>query len=139
MSIDHSILLLSLPTAKHLHSPSFLSEAIVGAAAQTQKSLLVIVFSPLFSLDTKVTESIANAPVHSWKSVQNLLTFIYVEAAREAQSADNMLLSVDVILLNSDPTGLSGGALKRYEPEKWEAVFALDSGLGMSSQAITLE
>jgi hypothetical protein len=137
MSIEHSVLLLSLPTAKHLHSPSFLSEAIVGAVTQTQKSLLVIVFSPLFSLDVKVAESIANAPVHSWKSVQNLLTSIYVEAAREAQRTDNILLSVDVILLDSDPTSL-GSALKRYEPEKWEAVFALDGGLGMSSQAITL-
>ena len=136
MSIEHSVLLLSLPTAKHLRSPSFLSEAIAGAVAQTQKSLSVIVFSPLFSLDTNQKESIANAPVHFWKTVQDFLTFVYVEAAREAQSTDNILLSVDVILLDSGPTSLSGGALKRYEPEKWEAVFALDSGLGMSYQAI---
>lgn len=131
MCIKHSVLLLSLPTAKHLYSPSFLSESIIGAVAQTQKSLLVIVFSPLLSQDTKDTESFAKAPVHSWKAVQNLLTFIYVEAAREAQRTDNILLSVDVIFL--DPNSLSNGALKKYEPEKWEAVFALDNGLGMSS------
>lgn len=137
MSIDNAVLLLSLPTSKHLRSPAFLSEAILEAVTQTQKSLLVIVFSPLFSADPTDSESLLNAPVHHWKTIQNLLTFIYVEAAREAQRLDNILLSVDIVLLDSDPASLAKGAIKRYEPEKWEAVFALDGGLGMSSFACT--
>lgn len=134
MSIDHAVLLLSVATSKHLLTPSYLSEAIVEAVNQTQKSLVVIVFSPLFSLNPEQTGGLAHAPVHSWKTIQNLLTFIYIEAAREAQRVDNLLLNVDVVLHDSDSSTLSKADLKRYEPEKWEAVFALDGGLGMSSR-----
>lgn len=133
-TVDYAALLLSLPTSKHLRSPGFLSESIVAAVNQTEKSLIIIVFSPLFSSHPPNTaESLVNAPVHSWATVQNLLTFIYVEAAREVQRLDKILLNVDVVLHDSDPASVTAGNhLAKFRLEQWEAVFTLDGGLGTS-------
>lgn len=98
---------------------------------QTQKSLLIIVFSPLFSTNPSQSESLALAPVHSWRDVQSLLTFIYVEAAREAQRIDNILLNVDVVLQDPAPAALDANIKQRYGADNWEAVFALDGGTSL--------
>lgn len=137
MSIDHSVLLLSLPGIEHLRSPSFLTEAIKEAVSQTQKSLLVIVFSPLFSTNpdpSSSSPSIANAPAQHWKELQDFLMSVYSEASRESLKTDNILLSVDVVLLDpSTITTVESSTLrKRYDADKWEAVFALDGGTSTS-------
>lgn len=137
-TVDYAALLVSLPTSKQLRSPEYLTKAIVEAVTQTQKSLAVVVFSPLFSTDpSHSAESLANAPVHSWKTVQNLLTFIYVQAAREAQRLDKILLNVDVVLHDSRSSGLGSGVWKN-EAERWQAIFALDDGLGTSLLLLAL-
>jgi hypothetical protein len=55
------------------------------------------------------------------------LTYIYVESARKAQELDNILLSVDVVLLGSSEN--LAGRLESLRPDAWEAVFVLDPGM----------
>lgn len=127
MSISHSVLLVSVLNSAQLSSPTYLSKAIRNAVAQTRKTLIVIVFSPLFS-PANQPESLITNPVKHWREVQNLLTFIYVEASRKAQEIDNILLSVDVVLRESGPQTIPSETLKAYGAEKWESAFILDGG-----------
>lgn len=135
MSISHSVLLVSVPTLAQLQSPEYLQDGIRAAVAQTRKSLLVIVFSPLFSTSLNrqlllgpVRESLKKNTAKQWKEVQKLLTFIYVQSAKRAQELDNILLSVDVVLRDSGAQSIPPKTLKSYGADTWEHVFVLDGG-----------
>lgn len=120
---DVSVLLLSVPTLPHLRSPSYLGSAISSATSNTLSRLLILVFSPLFDdLDHG-----GLAPTHSWKDVQRLLTYIYVEATRVAQAKGNILMAIDVVLLPTEPERLLP-EIHSVDSVNWKAVYVLDVG-----------
>ncbi|KAF7294815.1 CTP-transf-like domain-containing protein [Mycena indigotica] len=64
--------------------PVFLASPIAHAAQNTHKHLTIILVSPSFDL--------------SWNSIQQLLTFVYVQATKVAQDRNRILMQIDVLL-----------------------------------------
>lgn len=116
-----------LTTVQNLHdSPHFLATAVATAASTTTEALQVIVLSPLFNppLDVPPTPTLdaasetetgstrveARPATHEdwdgpgisrtayFEDVQQLLTFVYVQATKVAQDLDRVLLDIDVLL-----------------------------------------
>lgn len=87
-SADNSIVLAPI---YDLSTPRHLAEIISRAARQTRKRLIVILVSDIF--DPHIVSH-----TETWDNVQSLLTFVYVQAMKEAQALDRILMDVDVLL-----------------------------------------
>ncbi|KAJ7775001.1 hypothetical protein B0H16DRAFT_1509174 [Mycena metata] len=85
--VDSSLLHASLSS---LSVPHFLAPAVVQAAQRTRNQLLIILVAELFDP--------AHAVSH-WNDVQQLLTFVYVQATKVAQDMGRLLMQIDVLLL----------------------------------------
>jgi pantetheine-phosphate adenylyltransferase len=115
-SVDNAILLSSLPD---LSIPHFLAPVIVLAATAARQRLTIILFSQLFNSKTGNSPPISRTK--QWDDIQQLLTFVYVQATKVAQDMDKILLDITVLLkgtedaLTADITGeadvfrISGG------------------------------
>ncbi|KAF5358168.1 hypothetical protein D9756_001334 [Leucocoprinus leucothites] len=107
-SVDRALLLATLP---RLSTPHFLVPAIVHAAATTRKRLVIVLFSRFFNkgtphsnLDQGYLASQAASHTGRWKAVQEILTYVYVQATKVAQNMGKVLMEVDVLLkgMNED-------------------------------------
>lgn len=91
--MENSILIAGLFS---LSSPHFLGKIIQETARKSKSRLLIVLVSPLFNTADGVSHT------ESWRHVQTLLTFVYVQATAIAQELDNILLDVDVVLRGHD-------------------------------------
>lgn len=91
-TISSVLLLASVPD---LSPPQFLSPVIVEAATTSHDHLYIVLSSPLFN-EGAISHS------RSWKDVQRLLTFVYVQAAKVAQDMDKIPMQIDVLLQGLD-------------------------------------
>lgn len=94
---------LLLATVSSLATPYYLSSVIHTATCLTKNKLVVILFSPFFNINrggSTYSESlgISHTSTSSWKDVQRLLTFVYVQAIKTAQEHGKVLMDVDVLL-----------------------------------------
>lgn len=94
---------LLLATVSSLATPYYLSSVIHTATCLTKNKLVVILFSPFFNVNrggSTYSESlgISHTSTSSWKDVQRLLTFVYVQAIKTAQEHGKVLMDVDVLL-----------------------------------------
>lgn len=96
--VDSTLLIVFVEDLGSLLNPSYLHQAVVTAADDTQTRLRIVVLSPLFNPQTGLK------PSHYWKEIQTFLTFLYAEATRVAQASDNVLLNVEVALRDLEPT-----------------------------------
>ncbi|KAJ7741557.1 hypothetical protein DFH07DRAFT_54324 [Mycena maculata] len=90
MAFSTAVLYASLPS---LSVPQFLASAIVHAAQHTTTRLVIVLLSPFFD----ATHPDA-APTARWNDVQQVLTFVYVQATKVSQDMDRLLMQVDVLL-----------------------------------------
>ncbi|KAF8635535.1 hypothetical protein AX17_003918 [Amanita inopinata Kibby_2008] len=125
--VDNALLFASLSS---LSTPLFLSPVITTAATVTRSRLVIVLFSRFFNsrLDAAApTAAISSSPTQHriimpasqgishterWDDVQRLLTFVYVQAVKTAQSMGKVLMDVDVLLRGLDedvPAELSTG------------------------------
>lgn len=84
-------------------TPYFLSTVISTATLLTKNKLVIVLFSPLFNVNrgnSTYPESLAatHTSTGTWKDVQRLLTFVYVQAIKTAQENGKVLMDVDVLL-----------------------------------------
>ncbi|KAJ7510018.1 hypothetical protein B0H11DRAFT_1957218 [Mycena galericulata] len=86
MSFDSAVLYASLP---ELSVPHFLAAAIAHAAKNTARHLLIVLFADFFDAEDHIAQ---------WNDVQQLLTFVYVQATKVAQDMDRILMQIDVLL-----------------------------------------
>jgi len=115
---------LLLATINDLSTPCFLAPAIAGAARCTRNRLVIILFSRLFNTGRRPrsplsaraeqgrrgrsadsfhsTSSAGVSHTECWDDIQNLLTYVYVQATAVAQELDKVLLQVDVLLRGFD-------------------------------------
>ncbi|KAE9409475.1 Nucleotidylyl transferase [Gymnopus androsaceus JB14] len=91
-AISSVLLLASLPS---LSIPYFLGQAITEAATTAHNHLYIVLFSPFFNAG-------AISHTQSWKDVQRLLTFVYVQATKVAQDMDKIIMQIDVLLKSVD-------------------------------------
>jgi len=106
-SVDRALLLASLPS---LSAPHFLTSAITTAASLTRKRLVIILFSRHFNISRRssfhlgISGAQGVSHTEQWKTVQELLTFIYVHATKVAYDMGKVLMEIDVLLkgLNED-------------------------------------
>ncbi|KAJ7709726.1 hypothetical protein B0H17DRAFT_1155607 [Mycena rosella] len=84
-----SVVYATLPS---LAVPHFLAPTIVHAAQRTREHLLIVLLADLFDVDHGIS------PTAAWSDVQQLLTFVYVQATKVAQDMDRLLMQVDVLL-----------------------------------------
>ncbi|KAJ7172332.1 hypothetical protein C8R46DRAFT_947346 [Mycena filopes] len=85
--VDSALLYASLGS---VDVPLFLVPAIIHAAQHTRTQLLIVLLADLFDP--------AHAVSH-WNDVQQLLTFVYVQATKVAQDMGRLLMQIDVLLL----------------------------------------
>ena len=107
-SVD-SVLLLA--TLHRLSTPQFLAPVIVHAAATARRRLVIVLFSRFFNkgtphshLDQGYLASQAISHTGKWRAVQEILTYVYVQATKVAQNMEKVLMDVDVLLkgMNED-------------------------------------
>ncbi|KAJ3576659.1 hypothetical protein NP233_g301 [Leucocoprinus birnbaumii] len=107
-SVDRALLLATLP---RLSTPQFLAPIIVHAATTARKRLVIVLFSRFFNtgtphsnLDQGYLASQAISHTGRWKAVQEILTYVYVQATMVAQNMGKVLMDVDVLLkgMNED-------------------------------------
>jgi pantetheine-phosphate adenylyltransferase len=87
MDLDSSVIYASLSS---LSIPHFLTTTIVHAAQRTRSHLLIILL-----LDPALVLS----HTACWNDVQQLLTFVYVQATKVAQDMNRLLMNIDVLLV----------------------------------------
>ncbi|KAJ6525599.1 hypothetical protein B0H19DRAFT_1197913 [Mycena capillaripes] len=81
-----------------LSVPHFLATAIVHAAQRTRTHLLIVLLADFFDSNHSISHTAC------WNNVQQLLTFVYVQATKVAQDAGRLLMDIDVLLLGpNDP------------------------------------
>ncbi|KAJ6623461.1 Nucleotidylyl transferase [Mycena sp. CBHHK59/15] len=85
-------------TLTGLSVPHFLASAIAQAAQLTQEHLCIVLRADFFDSGHHISHS------GSWDDVQQLLTFVYVQATKVAQEMGKILMKIDVLLksLNDD-------------------------------------
>ncbi|KAF7338180.1 CTP-transf-like domain-containing protein [Mycena venus] len=88
--VESSVVHASLPS---LSVPHFLAAAIVRAAQRTRTHLLIVLLADLFDPAHPLSHTAA------WNDVQQLLTFVYVQATKVAQDMNRILMNIDVLLL----------------------------------------
>jgi pantetheine-phosphate adenylyltransferase len=88
--VESSVVYASLP---ELSVPHFLATAIVHAAQRTRSHLLIVLLADLFDPGHAISHTAC------WNNVQQLLTFVYVQATKVAQDAGRLLMNIDVLLL----------------------------------------
>lgn len=100
--VDRAVLLAALHNVDH--PPRFLSGPIANAAAQTAKTLRIVLVSPLFDVrSASATNSRPTAlGTEKFEEVQRLLTYVYVQATKVAQDMGKILMDVDVLLKGED-------------------------------------
>jgi hypothetical protein len=79
-------------TLLSLSVPHFLAPAIAHASKQTEHCLSIVLVADAFDPDHSISHT------GSWNDVQQLLTFVYVQATKVAQDMDRLLMSIDVLL-----------------------------------------
>ena len=84
-----SVLAFTLDTLND--APKFV-KAVRTATEQSSSAVEIVVFSHLFDDDGGLSHTA------SWDAVNTLLSLLYVEAARVAQSLGKVLLRIDVLL-----------------------------------------
>ncbi|KAJ7449952.1 hypothetical protein FB451DRAFT_1287082 [Mycena latifolia] len=87
--VESSVLYATLPA---LEVPHFLAAAIAHAAQRTRTQLLIVLLADIFDAVHPVS------PTATWNDVQQLLTFVYVQATKVAQDVGRLLMRVDVLL-----------------------------------------
>ncbi|KAJ7125493.1 Nucleotidylyl transferase [Mycena crocata] len=85
--VSTSVLYATVPS---LSVPHFLATAIVHAAQHTRNHLLIVLVADWFDRSSH--------GVSHWNDVQQLLTFVYVQATKIAQDMRRLLMQVDVLL-----------------------------------------
>ncbi|KAJ7343337.1 hypothetical protein DFH08DRAFT_1081529 [Mycena albidolilacea] len=90
MDLDSSVIYASLSS---LTIPHFLTTTIVHAAQRTRSHLLIVLL-----LDPALVLS----HTACWNDVQQLLTFVYVQATKVAQDMNRLLMNIDVLLVGPD-------------------------------------
>lgn len=107
-SVDRALLLATLP---RLSTPQFLAPVIAHATSMTRKRLVIVLFSRFFNtgtphshLDQGYPASQAISHTGRWKAVQEILTYVYVQATKVAQNMGKVLMDVDILLkgMNED-------------------------------------
>jgi hypothetical protein len=93
---NHALVLATLPS---LVVPYFLSPLITAAATAAKTRLTIVLFSRLFAVHNSQAPFSHTA---QWHSVQQLLTYVYVQASKVAQDMDNILLDINVLLKGMD-------------------------------------
>lgn len=117
MASNSAVLYASLP---ELSVPHFLAPAIVHAAQHTVGHLLIIILADFFDAGNPIS------PTANWNNVQELLTFVYVQATKVAQDTDRLLMQIDVLLQGPrDPLPESSIAP--------DVVFRVDGGTWVST------
>ncbi|KAJ7109520.1 hypothetical protein C8R44DRAFT_884547 [Mycena epipterygia] len=79
-------------TLDDLGDAQLLAPAIAHAAQRTRERLLIVLLSEHFDGSHPISHTA------SWNSVQQLLTFVYVQATKVAQDMDRLLMQIDVLL-----------------------------------------
>jgi hypothetical protein len=106
--VDNALLLATLP---RLAAPHFLAPVISHAASTTRKRLVIILFSRFFNqeaphshLDQGYPASQAISHAGKWRVVQEILTYVYVQATKVAQDLGKVLMDIDVLFkgMNDD-------------------------------------
>lgn len=99
--VDNALLLATLP---RLSTPKFLAPVISHATSTTRKRLVIILFSRFFNkeaphshLDQGYPASQAISHAGSWRIVQEVLTYVYVQATKVAQDLGKVLMDIDVL------------------------------------------
>lgn len=87
--VESAVLYATLDDLADAH---LLAPAIAHAAQRTRDRLLIVLLSELFDASHPVSHT-AN-----WNGVQQLLTFVYVQATKVAQDMDRILMQIDVLL-----------------------------------------
>lgn len=100
--VDRALLLATIP---NLSTPQFLAPAIIHAASTTRKRLVIVLFSRFFNkeapyshLDQGYLASQAVSHTETWKLVQEILSYVYVQSTRVAQDLGKVLMDIDVLL-----------------------------------------
>ncbi|KAF6763827.1 hypothetical protein DFP72DRAFT_873522 [Ephemerocybe angulata] len=96
-TVSTSLLLATVPSVQ---TPHFLSAVIQTATSLTKDKLVIVLFSRCFNLvrdGSTYPESLAisHTATSSWKDVQRLLTFVYVQATKIAQEKGRVLMDID--------------------------------------------
>ncbi|KAK7020496.1 CTP-transf-like domain-containing protein [Favolaschia claudopus] len=91
--MESAVVYATLPS---LAVPHFLATTIVHAAQHTRSHLLIVLLVDLLNPDRALSHT-----AH-WNDVQQLLTFVYVQATKVAQDMNKILMNVDVLLLGSN-------------------------------------
>lgn len=99
-TVSTGILLASVNT---LATPHHLSSVIQTATSLTRDKLIILLFSRSFNVKhggSTYPESLAisHTATSSWKDVQRMLTYVYVQATKAAQEKDKVLMEIDVLL-----------------------------------------
>ncbi|KAF9448022.1 Nucleotidylyl transferase [Macrolepiota fuliginosa MF-IS2] len=106
--VDNALLLATLPS---LSTPQFLVPVITHATSTTRKRLVIVLFSRFFNtetphshLDQGYLASQAISHTDRWRAVQEILTYVYVQATKVAQDMGKVLMEIDVLLkgMNED-------------------------------------
>jgi pantetheine-phosphate adenylyltransferase len=99
--VDNALLLATLP---RLSTPHFLAPVISHATSTTRKRLVIILFSRFFNkeaphshLDQGYPASQAISHAGKWRVVQEILTYVYVQATKVAQDLGKVLMDIDVL------------------------------------------
>ncbi|KAJ7685335.1 hypothetical protein DFH06DRAFT_1158161 [Mycena polygramma] len=87
---ESAVLYASVP---ELSVPHFLASAIVQAVQRTRTHLLIVLLADVFAPGHAISHT------GCWNDVQQLLTFVYVQATKIAQDAGRLLMDIDVLLL----------------------------------------
>lgn len=135
--VDRALLLATLP---RLSTPQFLAPIISHATSTTRKRLVIILFSRFFNkealhshLDQGYLASQAISHAGKWRAVQEILTYVYVQATKVAQDLGKVLMEVDVLLkgVNEDMDENLGAGI--------EMVFRVSGGeYGISSRHLLI-
>ncbi len=106
--VDRALLLATLP---RLSTPQFLAPAITHAVSTTRKRLVIVLFSRFFNKETPYSHldqgylaSQAVSHTETWKLVQEILSYVYVQSTKVAQDLGRVLMDIDVLLkgMNDD-------------------------------------
>ncbi|EKM55169.1 uncharacterized protein PHACADRAFT_94240 [Phanerochaete carnosa HHB-10118-sp] len=100
--VDKALLLAALHNIDN--TPHFLAGPIATAAAQAAQNLRIVLVSPLFDANSADYQSHRPTALGTkrFRDVQNVLTYVYVQATKVAQEMDKILMDVDVLLKGED-------------------------------------
>lgn len=135
--VDRALLLATIP---RLSTPQFLAPVITHAVTTTRKRLVIVLFSRFFNnetphshLDQGYLASQAVSHTETWKVVQEILSYVYVQSTKVAQDLGRVLMDIDILLkgMNEDVDESIGVGM--------DMVFRVSGGvLGLSIRAIDL-